>query len=129
MKGKWKWVVCVTIVLGLVAVPLLVATSAHADKLADAIAAVKQGTGKGEINAAAPKGFLGIPGGPDLTLWIGNNKGTDRSQRIDVESKRSRNAVQNNDIHFSTFQLAGAVEIKTHVTRGITLGTVKRHFA
>ena len=71
MKGKWKWVVCVTIVLGLVAVPLLVATSAHADKLADAIAAVKQGTGKGEINPAAPKGFLGIPGGPNLNLWIG----------------------------------------------------------
>lgn len=71
MKGNLKWVVCVAIVLGLVAVPLLVATSAHADKLADAIAAVKQGTGKGEINAAAPKGFLGIPGGPDLNLWIG----------------------------------------------------------
>ena len=33
MKGNLKWVVCVAIVLGLVAVPLLVATSAHADKL------------------------------------------------------------------------------------------------
>jgi uncharacterized membrane protein YfcA len=71
MNGKLKWVVCVAIVLGLVAVPLLVATSAHADKLADAIAAVKQGTGKGEINPAAPKGYLGIPGGPHLNLWIG----------------------------------------------------------
>jgi uncharacterized protein len=38
-------------------------------KLADAIAKTPKGTGKGEINLEAQKGFMGIPGAPS-TLWL-----------------------------------------------------------
>jgi uncharacterized protein len=38
-------------------------------KLQQAIAKTPQGTGKGEINPDAPKGFLGIPGGP-TPFWF-----------------------------------------------------------
>jgi uncharacterized membrane protein YfcA len=41
-----------------------------ADKLADAIAAAPQGTGKGEIDPAAPAGVLGIPGAPSPGLLV-----------------------------------------------------------
>ncbi|MBL7032461.1 MAG: sulfite exporter TauE/SafE family protein [Nitrospira sp.] len=44
---------------------------AFADKLADAIAATPQGTEKGMIDADAAKGFLGIPGAPDVNLLYG----------------------------------------------------------
>ncbi|MFH1350821.1 MAG: TSUP family transporter [Pseudomonadota bacterium] len=71
MKGRLSWVLCITIIIGIVASPLIMATPASADKLSDAIAQTKQGTAKGEINPDAPKGFLGIPGGPKLNLWIG----------------------------------------------------------
>jgi uncharacterized membrane protein YfcA len=40
-------------------------------KLGQAVSKTSMGTGKGEINPAAPRGFLGIPGGPHLNLWIG----------------------------------------------------------
>jgi len=70
-KGSLKWMICLAIIFGLVALPLLMATPASADKLSDAIAKTQQGTGKGQINADAPKGYLGIPGGPKLNLWIG----------------------------------------------------------
>lgn len=47
---------------------------AMADKLSDAIQAMPQGTGAGEIDASAPTGFLGIPGAPTISpivsfLW------------------------------------------------------------
>jgi hypothetical protein len=41
-------------------------------KLGEAVSKTSMGTGKGEINPAAPTGFLGIPGGPHLNLWIGS---------------------------------------------------------
>lgn len=44
---------------------------AYADKLADAIAATPQGAEKGMINPDAAKGFLGIPGAPDVNLLYG----------------------------------------------------------
>ena len=43
---------------------------AFAGKLQDAIASVPQGTGKGQIDAAKPVGFLGIPGGPQVNLIV-----------------------------------------------------------
>ena len=62
-----------------VALPLLTATTAHADKLADAIAAAPQGTENGQIDPASKPGFLGIPGAPDpgllmcflWAIWVG----------------------------------------------------------
>ena len=52
---------------------------AMAGKLQDAIAAAPQGVEKGQIDAAKPVGFLGIPGGPQVNLvlaffwavWVG----------------------------------------------------------
>ena len=43
---------------------------ALADKLKDAIASAPQGTGKGEIDAAKPAGFLGIPGAPQVNMIV-----------------------------------------------------------
>ena len=43
---------------------LAVSTPCLAGKLEEAIAQTPKGTGPGEINADAPKGFMGIPGGP-----------------------------------------------------------------
>lgn len=71
MRGKLRWMICLMVVFGLIASPLLLATPASADKLADAIAAAPKGTEKGQINLEGPQGFLGIPGGPRLNLWIG----------------------------------------------------------
>ncbi|WP_373501181.1 sulfite exporter TauE/SafE family protein [Desulfococcus sp.] len=70
----------VMLMMGLALVlPLVTATTAHADKLADAIAATPQGTEKGQIDPAAKPGFLGIPGAPDpgmlmpflWAIWVG----------------------------------------------------------
>jgi uncharacterized membrane protein YfcA len=57
----------------------LVQEPAWADKLQEAIAAAPQGTEAGQIDAAKPAGFLGIPGGPQVNLilaffwavWVG----------------------------------------------------------
>ncbi len=51
--------------------PLTVSDTAYADKLQDAIAKTAQGTEKGQIDPGAKPGFLGIPGGPDLSLLVG----------------------------------------------------------
>ena len=45
--------------------------NAFADKLADAIAKAPQGTDKGQIDPKGTPGYLGIPGGPDISLIIG----------------------------------------------------------
>lgn len=63
----------------LIFIPLLLVLSlylinsspAFADKLADAINATPQGTEKGMIDPNAEKGFLGIPGAPDVNLLYG----------------------------------------------------------
>ncbi|EFL52866.1 protein of unknown function DUF81 [Solidesulfovibrio fructosivorans JJ]] len=74
---NWK----LTLPLGLVALVVLTMWThpAFADKLADAIASAPTGTGPGHIDPAAPKGFLGIPGAPQVNLilafcwavWVG----------------------------------------------------------
>ena len=43
---------------------------AFAGKLQDAIAAAPHGVDKGQIDAAKPVGFLGIPGGPQVNLIV-----------------------------------------------------------
>lgn len=43
---------------------------AWADKLQDAIASAPKGVDKGQIDAAKPAGFLGIPGGPQVNLIV-----------------------------------------------------------
>lgn len=61
------------------ALPLVTAATAHADKLTDAIAATPQGTEKGQIDPTAKPGFLGIPGAPApgmvagflWAVWVG----------------------------------------------------------
>jgi uncharacterized membrane protein YfcA len=74
---NWK----LTLPLGLVALAVLALwiEPAFADKLADAIAKTPAGTGPGQIDPAAAKGFLGIPGAPEVNLilafgwavWVG----------------------------------------------------------
>jgi uncharacterized membrane protein YfcA len=73
MKGrlKWKWMICFMIIFGLAVSPVLIATTAHADKLSDAIAQTPKGTEKGQIDLNAKKGFLGIPGAPRVNYIIG----------------------------------------------------------
>jgi uncharacterized membrane protein YfcA len=71
----WIILLLVTLSVG----PLLLAGTALADPLADAIAAVPQGTDKGQIDPNAEPGFLGIPGAPQISpvvaflwaIWVG----------------------------------------------------------
>ena len=49
----------------------LISGSASAKSLEEAIAEAPQGTEKGQINPEAEKGYLGIPGGPQLNPIIG----------------------------------------------------------
>ena len=64
-----------------VAATLLWAAPSFADKLSEAIAQTPQGTGQGMIHPGAPKGFMGIPGGPRISScftscgasgWVGS---------------------------------------------------------
>ncbi len=48
---------------------VVLSTPADAGPLEDAIAKTPQGTGKGQINPSAEKGFMGIPGGPQV-FWL-----------------------------------------------------------
>jgi uncharacterized membrane protein YfcA len=68
MKGKIKWIVCIMVIIGLVALPLFMETPAFADKLSDTI---QQAIGDGKIDKKAEPGYLSIPGAPRLNLWIG----------------------------------------------------------
>ena len=61
-----------SILLFLPTVTILVGLdNAFADKLADAIAKAPQGTGNGQIDPKGTPGYLGIPGGPDISLIVG----------------------------------------------------------
>ncbi len=72
------------VILGLIALltvaaTLLWAAPSLAGKLSEAIAQTPQGAGPGMINPGAPKGFMGIPGGPSSFflfyilwgIWVG----------------------------------------------------------
>ena len=77
-----KTVVCFVLLLFVVVVaaPLITATAAHANSaLERAIADAPKGTGPGQINPDAPKGYLGIPGAIQINpilafcwaVWVG----------------------------------------------------------
>jgi uncharacterized protein len=68
MKQK-KWIIMGVLALVAVMATLVMTTPALADKLSDAIAKTPQGTGPGQIDSHAAKGFLGIPGGPS-PFWL-----------------------------------------------------------
>lgn len=78
MKNKVTWVFLLLLAAA-VLMPLAAPEPVYADKLSDAIAAVPQGTGPGQIDPAAPKGLYGIPGAPSPSLifcflwaiWVG----------------------------------------------------------
>ncbi len=78
MKLKFKWFVLFLAAAALI-LPLMAATPVMADQLADAIAAVPQGTGPGQIDPSAPAGIFGIPGAPSpglllcfcWAIWVG----------------------------------------------------------
>ncbi|MFH1153256.1 MAG: sulfite exporter TauE/SafE family protein [Pseudomonadota bacterium] len=78
MKHKFTWIVLLFLAVAVI-LPLATPGPVMADKLADAIAAAPQGTGKGQIDPAAAKGVLGIPGAPSpgmlvcflWAIWVG----------------------------------------------------------
>ena len=65
--------------LGVLAISALWFAPALADNLSEAISAMPQGTGPGQIDMNAPAGFLGIPGAPHVSpvlsflwaIWVG----------------------------------------------------------
>jgi len=63
--------VVVSILLFFTLAAPLMSGNASAKSLEEAIAEAPPGTEKGQINADAPKGYLGIPGGPQLNPIIG----------------------------------------------------------
>ncbi len=68
MKGRLRWFVCLMVVMGVLATPLLMAAPASADKLSNAI---EKGITDGKIDKQAEPGFLGIPGAPKVNYIIG----------------------------------------------------------
>lgn len=71
MSGFLKGFICIAVVLGVVFAIGAATSPALAGSLADAIAKAPQGTEKGQINPSAAKGYLGIPGSPQLNPIIG----------------------------------------------------------
>ena len=51
------------------AAPVAQATQGRKLTLEEALAAAPRGTGPGMIDDSAPKGFLGIPGAPNIPMW------------------------------------------------------------
>jgi hypothetical protein len=69
--GKTILVVGSILLLFTLAAPFILAGGASAETVEEAISKATQGTEKGQINLDAPKGYLGIPGGPQLNPIIG----------------------------------------------------------
>ena len=67
MKGT-RWMICLTLLVGCAVMTATGAGPVYADQLADAIQST---IGQGKIDANAPKGFLGIPGAPDVSYLLG----------------------------------------------------------
>jgi uncharacterized membrane protein YfcA len=70
MKGHLRWFLCLMVIAGLFLAPF-VPSSVASDPLSAAIAKAPQGTEKGQIDPKGSPGYLSIPGGPQLPLWIG----------------------------------------------------------
>src|SRR4030042_5343410 len=66
-KNPWIFIGMAVILVAFAA--LVLTAPAEAGKLEEAIAKTPTGTAPGEINPEAPKGFLGIPGGP-TPFWF-----------------------------------------------------------
>lgn len=71
MEKKFVLLLAVVFAIGILTVPLMTASPAYADKLADAIAKTPQGTEKGQIDSKAEPGYLGIPGAPKVNMLYG----------------------------------------------------------
>jgi len=68
---KRMLVVCSVLLFFAVAAPLIMPGNAGAATLEEAISQAAKGTEKGQINVDAEKGYLGIPGAPQLNPIIG----------------------------------------------------------
>lgn len=71
MRQKRFFLFLTVMMTAVVVMPFVFSGEACADKLTDAIAKAPQGTGPGQIDPEAATGFLGIPGGPDVSLIVG----------------------------------------------------------
>jgi uncharacterized protein len=103
MNGKWRWYICMMMAFGFIVWPLLTTpyssaqtapapaeTAAEAPrlvgdtlglpgKLGQGVASTPAGTGSGQIDVNAPRGFAGIPGAPQVNyilailwaVWVG----------------------------------------------------------
>jgi len=63
--------IALLIIMGVMASSMVFVDSASAVTLEEAIAQSPKGTEEGQINPEAPKGYLGIPGAPRLSLIVG----------------------------------------------------------
>jgi uncharacterized membrane protein YfcA len=68
---KNTWILIGLAVILVACAALMLTAPAEAGKLQEAIAKTPAGTGPGQINPEAPKGFLGIPGGPHPFWFYG----------------------------------------------------------
>jgi uncharacterized protein len=68
MKQR-KWIIIGLLAAAAVTATLGMTSPAAADKLSEAISKTPQGTGPGQINPNAAKGWLGVPGGP-TPFWL-----------------------------------------------------------
>jgi uncharacterized protein len=103
MKSKWRWFICMVAFFGLIVWPLLSTPQSSAQtqqapaqqvveapklvgdnlglpgKIGENVAKTPAGTGRGQIDVNAPKGFAGIPGAPQVNwllallwaVWVG----------------------------------------------------------
>jgi hypothetical protein len=71
MRHTGKNTFLILLLVSILALPLVVAGTAQADVLADAILEAPKGTDTGQIDPQATPGFLGIPGAPDPNIVIG----------------------------------------------------------
>jgi uncharacterized membrane protein YfcA len=71
MRQKRFFLFLTLLVAAMVIIPFVFSGDVYADNLADALAKAQKGTGPGQINADAAPGYMGIPGGPDISLIVG----------------------------------------------------------
>lgn len=67
---KFKMLFMLLLVAAIFVAPVVLTGSAYAGKLQDAIAKAPQGVEKGQIDPAAKPGYLGIPGGLQINLFV-----------------------------------------------------------
>ncbi|MBU0545518.1 MAG: sulfite exporter TauE/SafE family protein [Proteobacteria bacterium] len=70
MNKNLKAVLMLLLISAVFVLPIALAGEAHAGKLQDAIAKAPQGVEKGQIDPTAKPGYLGIPGGLQINLFV-----------------------------------------------------------